>query len=93
MVKKADMPSPLGGWKAEGLRYRVGALREAGLDAKWSKTGSGAPIIVVRNLNAETAHQRVYWWYCDKDMFTRMQKVGIIEGFNQTTILGDILSI
>ena len=39
------------------------------------------------------AHQRDKWWMVTADMWTRMGKVGIIEGFDQTTLLGDVFSI
>lgn len=76
----------------DDLKYRVGTFREAGLEARWSKV-RGAPIIVVRNPNANTNHQREQWWVCDKYMFEDMKKDGIIEAFDNHTILGDILSI
>ncbi len=74
------------------LQYRVDPLRAAGLDAKWSKTKAGAPVIVVRR---PTGHPLVapQWYYCDESMFKDMQLDGILEAFDSHTILGDIFSI
>lgn len=75
-----------------GLQYRVDAFRDAGLEAKWTKV-RGAPMLVVRNPQATTKHQRNNWWVCDNSMFDLMGQVGIVEGFDQHTLLGDMFSI
>tara|TARA_R110000803_G_C11831745_1_gene303389 strand:+ start:52 stop:372 length:321 start_codon:yes stop_codon:yes gene_type:complete len=73
--------------------YRVGPLRTAGLEAKWSKSSSGEPYIVVRNPSAKSEHQRTFWWAVDVPMWNRMKKHGIIDGFNSATLLGDVFHI
>ena len=75
------------------MEYRVGTFREAGLEAKWSKTRSGQPCIFVRDPKGRGKHQRESWWLCDKTMFDLMKKEGIREGFDGATLLGDIFSI
>lgn len=74
-------------------RYTVGTFRAAGLQAKWTKNHRGAPIIIVRNPNAESRHQRECWWMCDRSMWETMQRVGILEGFDSHTLLGDVFSV
>ena len=73
--------------------YRVGPLREAGLEAKWSKDGSGQPLIVARDPNAKSTHQRRSWWIVDVQMWGTMKKHGIIDGFNSATLLGNVFYI
>lgn len=74
------------------LKYRVGPLREAGLEAKWTKTRSGQPIIVVRDPQGKDAHQRTQWWGVDEQMFRDMKKVGIREAFDNHTMFGGYFS-
>lgn len=69
------------------LYYRVSTFREAGLEAKWSKTRVGQPYIVARTVGAKS------WYIVTKDMFERMKIVGVAEGFEEHTLLGDVLSI
>ena len=68
------------------LYYRVSTFREAGLEAKWSKTRSGQPYIVARDVCGQ-------WYVVTNVMFERMNIVGVVEGFNEHTLLGDVLSI
>ena len=75
------------------LEYRVKPLREAGLEAKWTKTRSGTPYIKARYAQATEAHMRERWWIVDQKMFDAMQEVGIIEAFENATLLGDVFSI
>jgi len=75
------------------MNYSVKPMREAGLEAKWTKTRSGAPIIVARYPKAEEKHQRERFWFVDQKMFDNMQEVGIVEAFERATLLGDIFSI
>jgi hypothetical protein len=75
------------------LTYRVGTFRNVGLEAKWTKQFNGGPIIVARDPNAESEHQRTSWWSVDVKMFDLMKESGVREGFNQSTLLGDIFSI
>lgn len=75
------------------LKYTVKSLREAGLEARWTRTSAGAPILAVRNPKSKEKHQREKWWAVDKHMWTDMQRSGILEGFDSHTLLGDMFSI
>lgn len=75
------------------LRYSVKALRDAGLECRWTRNGKGAPIIIARWPEAKTEHQRGVWWYVSRQMWESMQSVGIIEGFDRATLLGDVFSV
>jgi hypothetical protein len=69
------------------LLYRVGTLRHAGLLAKWSRTRSGAPIIVARKSDATP-------WYAVTDrMWKRAAEVGIAQAFDEHTALARYFSI
>ena len=69
--------------------YRVSTLREAGLEAKWSKSETGRPMMVARDPNAKSSHQRDVWWLVDDKMWGTM-KNGIVKGFNSATLLGNV---
>lgn len=75
------------------MKYSVKDFRAAGLEAKWGKTSRGAPFIFARDPNATTAHQRNKFWLIDGGTFKTMQEVGIREGFNRHTLLGNFFSI
>jgi len=75
------------------IAYTVGAMRAAGLEARWTKNRSGRPMIVVRDPQAQTKHQREDWWICDKEMFRLMGKDGVREGFDNATLFGNLFSI
>lgn len=95
MAKRNERPK-------RNLAYRVGTFREAGLEAKWGRTRQGAPIILVRDPNADHAHQRVNWWVCDRGMFEAMREDahslgddarGILQAFDGWTLLGNMFSV
>jgi hypothetical protein len=69
------------------LHYRVSTFREAGLEAKWSKTRIGKPYLVGRQCGQKT------WFVITSDMFERMEEIGVMEGFEEFTLLGDVFSI
>jgi hypothetical protein len=75
------------------IRYSVKTMRSAGLEAKWFKTSSGAPYIAVRFPTSEHVHLREEWWVVDNSMFGLMRIFGVLEGFKQSTLLGDIFSL
>jgi hypothetical protein len=75
------------------MKYSVKTLRSAGLEARWTHNRNGAPIIVARNLRAPLTHQRSTWWHVTAGMWTSMQKDGVVEAFDNHTLLGDIFSI
>lgn len=69
------------------MQYNVATIRAAGLEAKWSKTRKGAPIIVAKS--DKTAR----FYYVDKHMWERAKEVGIKEAFEEHTLLGDIFYV
>jgi hypothetical protein len=75
------------------MKYQVKPLRDAGLEAKWSKTSAGAPIIVARNPKATLAHQREKWWFVDARMFADMKTEGVLEAFDSHTFIADVFSV
>lgn len=75
------------------MHYKVSTFRAAGLEAKWSKTRKGSPIIVARNPKARFEHQRKQWWVIDNKAWELCKQVGIVEGFDSCTALGDIFSV
>jgi hypothetical protein len=72
---------------AKQLKYGVGPMREAGLEAKWTKTSAGAPIIVARKPGTET------FFAVGNDMFEAMKSEGVLPAFERFTLLGDIFSV
>ena len=69
------------------MKYQVKTFRDEGLKARWTKTKKGAPIIAVRKpLESQ-------WYIVHKDMFKRMQEVGVLEGFEEETVCGDFFNI
>jgi hypothetical protein len=75
------------------MKHSVKTYRSAGLEARWGRTRLGAPVIFVRNPNANAAHQRNQWWMVTKSMFDAAQTVGALEAFDRETLLGDVFSI
>jgi len=76
------------------MTYSVKPLREAGLQARWTKTSDGRPIIVVRNPNSKYHHQRETWWVITNKMWEDMKTTNnIVEAFTNHTLLGDIFSV
>jgi hypothetical protein len=75
------------------IKYSIKTFRAAGLEAKWTHNQSGAPIIVARNPSAKSKHQRETWWMVTKQTWDLMAKVGVAEGFDRATLLGDVFSI
>lgn len=71
----------------------VKTFRAAGLEAKWSKTRAGRPVMVCRYPLAKYRHQRETWWVVDSAMVRQMERQGIVEGFDSCTLLGDMFSI
>jgi hypothetical protein len=69
------------------MKYSVKDIRAAGLEACWSKTRRGRPIIMARNPRAST------WWAVDRHMWEDMQRDGIMSAFERCTLLGDLFSV
>lgn len=77
----------------KNLAYNVKSIRATGLEAKWTRTRNGAPIITARNPESPLFHQRTQWYVIDGKMWNRAQTVGLIEAFNSGTLFGDIFSV
>lgn len=75
------------------LSLNVTTFRSAGLEARWTKTRSGTPCMVVRNPQAKLKHQKETWWMVDNDMWESAKKFGILEAFERHTLLGNFFSI
>lgn len=75
------------------MKYNVGTLPAAGLEARWSRTPTGGPIIVARDPAAASPHQRTKWWWVDRSMWDLMKVEGVREGFDGATVLGNIFSV
>ena len=75
------------------MKYSVKTLREAGLEARWTHNRNGAPIIVARDPQARSEHQRKTWWHVGQTMWDTMKEVGVKEAFDRHTLLGDIFSV
>lgn len=74
------------------MKHAVATYRTAGLEAKWTKR-DGKPFIAVRHPAAALKHQRETWWLVTRQMHEAMTASGIIEGFTNCTLLGDVFSI
>jgi len=72
--------------------FSVKTYRAIGMEARWTKVG-GRPAISLRDPQAAGKHQRERWWVMDQSMLDTMKEVGIREGFDRHTMLGDIFSI
>lgn len=75
------------------MRYVVKTFRDAGLQARWTKTREGAPMIAVRNPNSKYPHQSKSWWLVHQSMWDAMKERGIMQGFDECTALGNIFNI
>jgi hypothetical protein len=79
--------------KMRELHYSVKTMRGAGLESRWTRTRSGAPIILARWPKAKLKHQRETWWLVDRVMWSAMQRNGVVPAFDQCTLLGDVFSL
>jgi hypothetical protein len=69
------------------LEYKTLTFRLAGLDAKWSKTSKGAPIIVAKVLGGR-------WYAITAGMWKEIQRSGKVrDTFEDYTALGSFFSI
>lgn len=75
------------------MKYSVKDIRAVGLEAKWTHTNRGAPIIVARDPNSKYQHLRETWWCIDDKTWKRAEKVGIKQAFEENNLLGNIFSI
>jgi hypothetical protein len=79
--------------ESKAMPYRVATFRTAGLEAKWSRTRQGAPIIVARWPQGPCRHQRELWYRVDQCMYADMLDIGIVAAYDEHTILADFFSI
>jgi hypothetical protein len=75
---------------ATQFQHRVNTYREAGLEAKWTRNRNGRPVIVARKPVLPGSSRT--WFQVTRDMFETMKSVGVREGFERCTLLGDIFS-
>lgn len=68
------------------MKYTVSTIRSAGLEARWTRTRVGAPIIAAREPGK-------LWYVIGRDMWEAMKTGGVNEVFKQYTLLGDIFSV
>jgi hypothetical protein len=67
------------------IKYSVKTIRAAGLQARWTRTRLGAPII--------SANAGKGWYVVGRDMWNAMKAEGVRPAFERFTLLGDIFSI
>lgn len=67
--------------------YTVGEIRAAGLQARWTRTSAGAPIIVAKH------DLHGCWYVVDRVMWDRAKAVGIKQAFDESTLLGNFFSV
>ena len=75
------------------MNYTVETFRAHGMEARWGRTRTGAPIIFARDPQGRCRHQREQWWAVDAGLWVDMQRIGIREAFDLGTILGDFFSV
>lgn len=69
------------------MRLSVKAIREQGLEAKWTKTRTGRPAIVVRKPDTRT------WYWLTDHMWKRAAIVGLVSAFEETMLTADFFSV
>jgi len=70
------------------FEYKVDTFRICGLDARWSRTSKGAPIIAAKLHGSRT------WCVVDNRMWNEIQRSGkVLETFKDFTTLVDFFSI
>lgn len=70
------------------MEYRVSTFREAGLEARWTRTRTGAPIIAARKPGAKA------WELMDANAWRAIQRAGSVkDGFENVTLFADIFSV
>lgn len=69
------------------MEYNVQTVRAAGLQARWTRTRSGAPIIAARLNDNDT------WYVIHDSMWREAQNIGLLEAFKGYTALGEFFSV
>lgn len=70
------------------MDYNVRTVRAAGLEARWTRTRTGAPIIVARDASASQS-----WYGVTDRMWKDARRLGLRAAFESHTALGDFFSI
>jgi hypothetical protein len=68
------------------MRYIIQTFKDAGLQARWTRTRTGAPIISAK---AEDGN----WYVVDARCWEQAQKIGLKEAFENYNALGKYFSI
>lgn len=74
------------------LEYRLPTLRKAGLKAKWLPAKNGVKFIAACDPEGKQPHQRNKWWVIHQCAWNLMESLGIREGFETATMMGDTFS-
>lgn len=75
------------------MKYSVHPFREAGLEAKWTKTRLQTPIIAVRDPDSKLKHQRERWWMIGEKDWPEFVRDGIRAVFERRTMRADLFSV
>ena len=70
------------------MKYSVKEIRKLGYEARWTRTRSGAPIIVARKPGGSGT-----WFAIDKNLWDAAKTMGFDAAFESHTMLGDIFSV
>lgn len=70
-----------------GIPYTVGAVRAAGLQARWTRTRRGGPIL------SAFRPEHNAWYVIDGRQYERAKVVGYKQAFEEATALGKFFSI
>lgn len=71
------------------LAYTVKSLRAHGLECKWSRTRTGAPIIIGRMDGVGAGR----WYVIDATMWEDAKRDGILRAFENHCALGAFFSV
>lgn len=74
------------------MRYTVGDIRKAGIECKWSRTRTGAPIIVGKT-DTVGRDGKPIWAYIDGEMWDDAKRQGLKAAFEAHTALIGFFSI
>lgn len=74
------------------LSYTVGAIRDAGIECRWSRTRNGAPIIIGKTDTVSRDGNHM-WAVIDAGMWKRAEVVGIARAFKEHTALIGFFSV
>lgn len=69
------------------IKYSVQWIRSQGLQARWTKTRDGAPIIAARDGDNGS------WYVIDARMWRDAERMGLPKAFESHTTLGHFFSV